>query len=64
MPEEVFDIEEFLRLSERATECRVKRSEGAVKLKLRLPRKLYTIRLDVERAEEVLKGLKCPIQEV
>lgn len=64
MPEEVFDAEGFLRLSEKAMECRVKRSEGAVKLKLRTPGKLYTIKLDVERAEEVLKALKCPIREV
>lgn len=64
MPEEVFDVEGFLRLSEKAMECRVKRSEGSVKLKLRTPGKLYTIKLDVERAEEVLKALKCPIREV
>jgi len=64
LPREVFDIGEFLRLSERAGECRVKRSGEVVKLKLRTPRGLYTIKLGVERAEEVLRALKCPIREV
>ncbi|MEM2227005.1 MAG: hypothetical protein QXW19_04160 [Candidatus Bathyarchaeia archaeon] len=64
MPQEIFDAGEFLRLSERASECRVKRSKGVVKLKLRTPRRLYTIKLDVERAEELLRAIKCPIREV
>ncbi|MEM2882427.1 MAG: hypothetical protein QXG32_01760 [Candidatus Bathyarchaeia archaeon] len=64
MPQEIFDAGEFLRLSEGAAECRVKRSKGGVKLKLRTPKGLYTIRLDVERAEELLRAVKCPIREV
>jgi ferritin-like protein len=64
LPQEVFDVGEFLRLSERAEECRVKRSGDVVKLKLRTPGRLYTIKLAVERAEEVLRALKCPIREV
>jgi ferritin-like protein len=43
MPAQISDIEEFVRISERAEECRVKRLEDLVKLKLRTPSKLYTI---------------------
>jgi len=63
LPAEVRDPEEFLRIAERAIECRVKRLEEIVKLKLRTPSRLYTIKLDVAKAEEVLKQVKCPIVE-
>lgn len=64
MPMEVFDAEEFLRLSERADYCRVKRSKEFAKLKLRAKRRLYTLKLPSEKAEEVLRSLKCPVREV
>jgi len=64
MPAEISDVEEFVRLSELALDCRVKRLKEAVKLKLRTPNKLYTIRLQTPQAEEVLKRIKCEIQEV
>lgn len=63
MPVEISDAEEFVRISERAEECRVKRLEDVVKLKLRTPSKLYTIKLDAEKAAEVLKQVKCEIIE-
>lgn len=63
MPAEVFDPDEFIRISERASECRVKRLEDVVKLKLRTPSKLYTIKLDAEKAAEVLKQIRCEIVE-
>jgi len=63
MPTEISDVDEFVRISERAEECRVKRLEDMVKLKLRTPRKLYTIKLDAEKAAEVLKQLKCEVVE-
>jgi large subunit ribosomal protein L38e len=63
MPAEVSDIEEFVRISERAEECRVKRREDIVKLKLRTPRKLYTIKLGAEQAADVLKRVKCEVIE-
>jgi len=63
MPAEVSDIEEFVRISERAEECRVKRREDVVKLKLRTPRKLYTIKLDANQAADVLKRVKCEVIE-
>jgi len=35
-----------------------------VKLKLRTPRKLYTIKVEPTRAEEIIKKLRCEIREV
>ena len=63
MPAQISDIEEFVRISERAEECRVKRLEDVVKLKLRTPRRLYTITLNAEEAAEVVKRLKCEVVE-
>ena len=63
MPSEVADTEEFVKLSERASECRVKRLKDIVKLKLRTPKQLYTIRLDPEKAAEVLKLVRCEVIE-
>ncbi|MGB9023657.1 MAG: 50S ribosomal protein L38e [Candidatus Bathyarchaeia archaeon] len=57
------DVEEFIRISERADECRVKRLEDIVKLKLRTASKLYTIKLNADKAAEVLKQLKCEVVE-
>lgn len=64
MPAEISDVDRFIKLSENASECRVKRLEKEVKLKIRTPGRLYTIKLDVARAEEVLKQVKCEIREV
>lgn len=64
MPAESLDLEEFIRLSELAMECRVKRLKEIVKLKLRTPSTLYTIKLDAGRAEEIIKRLKCEVVEV
>ena len=63
MPAEISDIEEFVRISERAEECRVKRLEDVVKLKLRTPSKLYTIKLDADKAADVIKRIKCEVTE-
>lgn len=63
MPSEIADSDQFVRISERATECRVKRLKDVVKLKLRTSRRLYTIRLDPEKAAEVLKQVKCEVIE-
>jgi hypothetical protein len=63
MPSEIADSEEFVRISERASECRVKRLKDIVKLKLQTPKRLYTIRLDPEKATEVLKQIKCEVIE-
>jgi len=63
MPSEIADTEQFVKISERATECRVKRLKDVVKLKLRTSKQLYTIRLDPEKAAEILKQVKCEVIE-
>ncbi|MDW8022239.1 MAG: 50S ribosomal protein L38e [Nitrososphaerota archaeon] len=64
MPSEIFDVEKFVEISERAEYCAVKRLKDVVKLKLRTARRLYTLKVDPARAEEVIKSLKCEIREI
>ena len=64
MPSEITSTDQFVSLSEGALECRVKRSKDLVKLKLRTPRRLYTLKVKVERADDVLRRMKCEIVEV
>ncbi len=64
MPREVSDMKEFIQLSANARECRVRRSGKHVKLKLRTSKKLYTIKLEANKAEEVIKNIECEIIEV
>lgn len=64
LPKEIFDIEEFIQLSAKASECRVRRSGNLVKLKLRTAKELNTMKLDANKAEDVLKGLNCEIVEI
>lgn len=63
LPRELSDAEEFVRISERAVECRVKRLQDTVKLKLRTQRQLYTLKADPTKAAELLKQIKCEIIE-
>jgi hypothetical protein len=63
LPSEISNTDEFVRLSERASECRVKRLKDIVKLKLRTSKRLYTINLDPDKAAEVLKLVKCEVIE-
>ena len=64
MPEEILDAEKFVQVSERAAYCNIKRLKRAVKLKLRTPKKLYTLKIDPTKAEEIIKKLYCEIREV
>jgi len=64
MPAEIKDIDEFVKLSEKAEYCIVKRLKDVVKLKIRTPRMLYTLKVNPSRTEEVLKKLRCEIREV
>ncbi len=64
MPAEITNADKFVDISEGALECRVKRSKDVVKLKLRTPSRLYTYKIKVDRADDVLKRLKCEIVEV
>ncbi len=62
MPKEVKDPNEFIKISERAVECRVVKleEEGIAKVKARTRRYLYTIKVPLSELEEFLKKLKCP----
>ena len=64
MPAEILDIEKFVAISARAKYCAVKRLEKKVKLKLRTPSKLYTLKVEPLKADEIIKKLKCEIQEL
>ena len=64
MPKEIFDPEEFIALSEDATQCTVKKNEGETKLKIKTSRYLYTIVLDPEEASDVLGKIQCPTEEI
>jgi len=64
MPEEVFDVDRFISLSGRAEYCTLKRQKKIVKLKLRTPRRLYTMKINPTEAEGVVKKMRCDIVEV
>jgi hypothetical protein len=64
MPKEIFDPDEFLTLSEKASKCLVKRLDNETKLKLRTSRYLYTIKLDSSEADELLARIQCAKEEL
>jgi ferritin-like protein len=64
MPAEILDTEHFVKLSERAEYCAVKRLKEVVKLKLRTASKLYTLKIEPMKAEEIIKRLQCEIREI
>lgn len=64
MPTEITDTEKFVEMSAHAKSCAVKRLKSSVKLKLRTPSQLYTLKVEPGRAEETIKKLKCEIQEL
>ncbi|HVP15950.1 MAG TPA: 50S ribosomal protein L38e [candidate division Zixibacteria bacterium] len=64
MPSEIFDPERFVEISGKAEFCAVKRMQGVVKLKLRTPGELYTLKVEPLKAEEIIKKLQCEIREI
>jgi ferritin-like protein len=64
MPTEVIDQDRFVEISERAEYCAVKRLKDVVKLKLRTARRLYTLKVEPVKAEELIKKLQCEIREI
>jgi len=64
MPSEIFDVEKFVEISGRAEFCAVKRLKAVVKLKLRTAKRLYTFKVEPNRAEEIIKKLQCEIREI
>jgi ferritin-like protein len=63
MPSEITDVEKFVAMSAKAKRCHVKRLKDTVKLKLRTPSQLYTLKIEPLRAEEIIKRLQCEIEE-
>jgi hypothetical protein len=63
MPAEITDVDSFVAMSARAKHCQVKRNKENVKLKLRTPGQLYTLKIEPLRADEIIKKLKCEIKE-
>lgn len=66
MPKEINDVDRFVMLanSREVIEMRVKRVKDVVKLKLRTSKSLYTLKLDPESAEEIIKKIKCQVIEI
>jgi len=63
MPSEITDVDKFVSMSNKAKYCSVKRLKDTVKLKLRTPSQLYTLKIEPLRADEIIKKLQCEIQE-
>ncbi len=63
MPSEITDVDKFVSMSAKAKECQVKRLKDGVKLKLRSPSQLYTLKIETVRTDEIIKRLQCTIKE-
>lgn len=64
MPSEIVDVEKFVEMSGHADYCAVKRLKDIVKLKLRTPSRLYTLKSVPTKAEEIIKKLQCEVREI
>jgi hypothetical protein len=64
LPKEIKSIEEFQKLAEKASECKVKKLGEVTKLKLRTSSTLYTIKLEAKAADDLLAKLTCAKTEV
>lgn len=64
VPAEITDTDKFVAMSELADYCAVKRLKDIVKLKLRTAKKLYTLKVEPLKAEEIIKKLQCEIREI
>lgn len=64
MPAEIKNVDKFIEMSANAKFCAVKRLKNSVKLKLRTPSKLYTLKVEPLNSEETIKKLQCEIREL
>ncbi|MBY9012935.1 MAG: hypothetical protein KGD70_11220 [Candidatus Lokiarchaeota archaeon] len=64
MPSEIFNVDKFVEISAIAKYCHVKRLKETVKLKLRTPSRLYTLKVEPINSDEIIKKLKCEIREL
>ena len=56
MPAEITNAEKFIEMSASAKFCVVKRLKTEVKLKLRTPKRMYTLKVEPGKAEETING--------
>ena len=64
MPKQIDEENDFKRLIENSTECRVVRRSDYVKLKLRTKKTLYVFKTSNEKADELLKDVKINVIEL
>lgn len=64
MPVEIHDKGEFVKISNRAIDCKIKKLGEYVKVKLRTKRKLYTIKVKANEVDELVARLKVKCTEV
>ncbi|HJX23602.1 MAG TPA: 50S ribosomal protein L38e [Candidatus Bathyarchaeia archaeon] len=64
MPREINNVDEFIKLSEKAEICRIRKYDDIVRLKLRTRKVLYTLKVEPAKLDEVVKKLKCKTEEV
>ena len=64
MPKQIFNEEDFLKYSEVAVHCRVKRVKDTVKLKLRTKKYLFTFKTDPTTADRLLRSISCDVIEL
>jgi large subunit ribosomal protein L38e len=64
LPKQIYNEEDFLKYSEVAVHCRVKRIKDNVKLKLRTKKYLYTFKTDPATAERLLRSITCDVIEL
>ena len=58
MPKELHNVEQLEKLLPKALELRVVRAESDVKLKLRTPEYLYTLKTNEQAVQDILKNAK------
>ena len=62
MPKEIKSAEEFLEISKRASECRIKEiKDGKVKLKLRTAKNLYTLVVPKDQVDSITKQIQVKL---
>ncbi|MCP8304147.1 MAG: hypothetical protein H3Z50_01540 [archaeon] len=64
MPKQIFSAEEFKKILEKATECRIVRRGDKVKLKLRTPKMIYVLVTSKKEADTLLKDVKVEVKEI
>jgi len=64
MPKEITNVDKFIKISERASACRIKKLGDVTKLKIKTPGSLFTIKLESKAADEVLARITCAKTEL